>query len=789
MKTFQIAVRDFALPIPRRGSIDVHSGYNLINYGQEIHDLVQQERKKEDPFYKSEVKISRDFERGEYKFCVGGRVDGLFDRTPTLIEEIKSTVNVHELRAKLELCPDHPYILQVKTYAYFHYLETGVVPQFRLHLVSSTNINQRENMILTIDLVEYEAWLDKRLDELVYETKLIEADVMRRIEIAGRLQFPFDNPRTGQTELMASISEGIGDGKQIMVQAPTGLGKTMSVSFPALKDALSRGQKLVYLTPKNSQHKVAEDAIEKLKESEPELRLLTINAKSKICFKEEQVCTPEYCEYARDYYKKVYDNKLIEVMADKAQLNFDLLQELGKQYEVCPFELSVDSIARSDVIVGDYNYVFSPRSLIGRITNLNNLLNEKPNLVIDEAHNLPDRACDYYSPVLSSTTLEAANEKIALLPASLAIEGQALVSQSIELIKSQADKYKWELAISLNDEVFRIQNKKWREFLAKYLGSGAEIQQRDAVIRAANSFTQFTEILDLNSDNFFTTAKRHPKGVDLKITCCDASSYLKDAYAEFNCSIAFSATMKPFDYYSRLSGFNKDKMKTIECQSPFPRNNRKLLVIPQVSTKYSDRQKNYAKIADAIGRIVNLRRGNYFVFFPSFEFLSEVASRTELPAFDVLCQEPDMKSSDARDWIDKLHQQAYPTIIFAVQGGTFSEGIDYPGNSLIGAIIVGPALPKFDLERERLKDYYQKHYNSGFDYAYTYPAMTRVIQSAGRVIRSENDRGVIVLMDQRFVQNNYVSSMPSDWFERSVSELVSRSILKDISEFWTGEPV
>ena len=148
-----------------------------------------------------------------------------------------------------------------------------------------------------------------------------------------------------------------------------------------------------------------------------------------------------------------------------------------------------------------------------------------------------------------------------------------------------------------------------------------------------------------------------------------------------------------------------------------------------------------------------------------------------------------MKSSDARDWIDKLHQQAYPTIIFAVQGGTFSEGIDYPGNSLIGAIIVGPALPKFDLERERLKDYYQKHYNSGFDYAYTYPAMTRVIQSAGRVIRSENDRGVIVLMDQRFVQNNYVSSMPSDWFERSVSELVSRSILKDISEFWTGEPV
>lgn len=786
MKTFQIAVRDFAVPIPRRGGIDVHSGYNLINYGQEIHDLVQQQRKKEDGLYKSELKISRNFQRGEYKFCIAGRVDGIFEKSPALIEEIKSTVNVHELRAKLELMPDHPYILQVKTYAYFYYLDNGVMPNMRLHLVSSTNTSQREDMYFNIDLTEFEKWVELRLDELVEETKLIEADVMRRIEIAGRLQFPFDNPRPGQTDLMQSIQEAIEERKQVLVQAPTGLGKTMSVSFPALKDALARGQKLVYLTPKNSQHKVAEDAIEKLKQSEPELRLLTLNAKSKICFKPEPVCTPEHCEYARDYYQKLYEHGLIDIMAEKAQLNFDVLQDLGKQYEVCPFELSVDAIARSDVIVGDYNYVFSPRSLIGRITVLNNLLNEKPNLVIDEAHNLPDRACDYYSPVLASATFEEAATKIALLPPSLSIEGQALISKSIELIKTQADKYKWELAISLNDEVFRLQNKKWKEFLAKYLGSGLDIQQKDPVIRAANSWAQFTDILDLNSDNFFTTAKRHARGVDLKITCCDASAYLKDAYAEFGTSIAFSATMKPFDYYARLSGLTAEKTKTIECTSPFPRENRKLMVIPQVSTKYSDRQKNYAKIADAITRIVNLRRGNYFVFFPSFEFLTEVADRTEAPAFEVLRQKPDMQSSEAREWIDKLHKQDYPTIIFAVQGGTFSEGIDYPGNSLIGAIIVGPALPKFDLERERLKDYYQKHYNAGFDYAYTYPAMTRVIQSAGRVIRSEKDRGLIVLMDQRFVHTNYVNTMPSDWFDKSVSELVSTSILRDISEFWSA---
>jgi DNA excision repair protein ERCC-2 len=224
----------------------------------------------------------------------------------------------------------------------------------------------------------------------------------------------------------------------------------------------------------------------------------------------------------------------------------------------------------------------------------------------------------------------------------------------------------------------------------------------------------------------------------------------------------------------------------MECRSPFPVENRKVLVIPQVSTKYSDRARNYGKISDAIKRIVALRPGNYFAFFPSFEFLREVASLTSAEEFEILQQRNDMKVDEVRQWIDKLRdgKQKKPVLIFAVQGGVFSEGIDYPGEALIGALIIGPALPKYDLERELLKAYYEKHYQSGFDYAYTYPAMCRVVQSAGRVIRSENDRGIIILMDQRFTQKSYVSAMPTDWFSSSVKELISGSILKDISEFW-----
>jgi DNA excision repair protein ERCC-2 len=791
MKTIQLPVRDFALPVPRRGSIDLHSGYNLLNQGQEIHEKVQKQRQQEDPYYRSEVKVSRTFTRDAYRFAVSGRIDGIFDRCPPLIEEIKSTVNIHQLKARLELMGDHPYILQAQTYAYFYYLQHGVLPQVRLSLVSSSNLSLSENLAIPLDLEQYEKWLHLRLSELVADVQAIEADVMRRIEIASAMEFPFSQPRSGQIELMQAVETAVAAGRPLMVQAATGLGKTMAIMFPALKDALSRGQKLVYVTPKNSQHPVAEDALARLQSAGHELRFLTLTAKGKICCLSEPVCTPEHCQYARDYYQKVYENKLVETMAATPRLNFEVFRELADRYKVCPFELSVDAVARADVVVGDYNYVFSPRSLLGRLTSLNELLCEKPNLVIDEAHNLPDRACDYYSPAISTAAFEEAFDLARTLSPGLSLEAQAVISRSLEIIKGQADMGRKEAQIVLKAEPFKDADRAWRELLSRYLQSGQQPAHKDAIIRAANSWSDFTEGLDFDAEHFFVTSRRAHDAVELKITCCDASSFLHDTYDKFSSAVGFSATLKPFEYYTRLSGFDLEKTGFMECSSPFPPQNRKILVIPQVSTKYSDRARNYDKISDAIRRIVACRPGNYFAFFPSFEFLGEVASRTRAAEFEILCQRADMKADQVLLWIDRLKKpdgQNRPTLIFAVQGGVFSEGVDYPGEALIGALIVGPALPKFNLERELLRAYYEKHYKSGFDYAYTYPAMTRVVQAAGRVIRSENDRGLIVLMDQRFMLKSYASAMPGDWFSRSVSELVSTSILKDISEFWGSQP-
>jgi DNA excision repair protein ERCC-2 len=274
----------------------------------------------------------------------------------------------------------------------------------------------------------------------------------------------------------------------------------------------------------------------------------------------------------------------------------------------------------------------------------------------------------------------------------------------------------------------------------------------------------------------------------VRITCCDASELLKPCFDSFERLVAFSATLKPFEYYSRLSGLASESLVTDEFQSPFDPRRRKLLLIPQVSTKFSDRARSAPKIAEAMARIAALKPGNYFAFFPSFAFLEQVRGSFIPPdGFEVRSQERDMRPSDVQEMMEHLAEGLVPTIVFAVQGGVFSEGVDYPGDLIIGAFIVGPPLPSFDLEREEMRKFYQSRYGAGFDYAYAFPAMAKAIQAAGRVIRTETDRGLIVLLDGRFLEGAYSRSMPADWFTHSPRELVSSAILREVQEFWSSE--
>lgn len=781
--TINLAVRDFAVPVPRIGSIEVNSGYNLLPAGQEIHTRVQKERRAKHASYRSEQKLSHKFTREEFVFNVGGRLDGIYHESPPIIEEIKSTVSIPQLKARLVEHLDHPYILQVRTYGYIYKAVNVISPRLRL-LLAASSTNETEEFPVELDPAEYELWLERRLDELVLETRRQLANIERRKAVAAVLSFPFENARQGQREMIDWIDAATGQDAQLLIQAPTGLGKTVGVMFPLLKDTLARGQKLVYVTPKNSQHSVAQDAVQRMRSCGGEIKSTTLNAKSKLCFKPEPVCNPEYCEFARDYYAKVHANDLVAKLHDEEDLTAEKFLEYGEKYQVCPFELSVDSLQSRDVVIGDYNYVFSPRSLIARLTAETPFTGEKPNLVIDEAHNLPGRACDYYSPELSTSLLKDAVKQARTLSPGYAMEGEAAFNRALHLLDSSRDSSAREGAVRLYPDLFATVDQSMRDFLSRYLQSGFDIARQDPIIAACQSWSSFTEGLSYEGEQFFSTFRTTPQSTIYKITCCDASTQLENAYKEFSSVAAFSATIKPFDYYSRLSGFHSDRLRVAEFQSPFPAENRKVLIIPQVSTKYSDRQSNYSKIAQAIVRITAVRPGNYFVFFPSFEFLEAVLSLTCVPDFNILAQKPEMKAAEVLQWLECLRQTDTNTLIFAVQGGVLSEGIDYPGDIIIGALIVGPAIPKYNLERELIRKYYEKTYSSGFDYAYTYPAMTKVVQAAGRVIRSESDRGLIVLMDRRFVNDSYTKSMPREWFDTSVHELVSKSILQEVQAFW-----
>ena len=784
-----IPIGEFALPVPRTGSIEPRSGYGRATLdGQEIHVRVQKKRAKVDALYEAEVPVGRLFERSGFRFQVNGRMDGIFRHDPPQIEEIKSCFNLRELKRRLARGTlDEPYSLQLLTYGYCYWLEHGVIPRLTFHLVSSRN-GQSDDLTIALDLASYRKWLELRLDELVLEAAQAAKRAQRRRKIAADFQFPFASPRPGQVELMQEIGIGMAEGRRMLIQAPTGLGKTVGVLHPVLKEALGRGQTVCYVTPKNSQHEVAEDAVERFREGGARLRSLSMTAKSKLCFKNEPICTPDYCEYARDYYQKLASHGVVDLLARKRKLKARTFRDFGEQYQVCPFELQIDSAKLCDVVICDYNYVFAPRSALGRATGLAVDQSGKPNLVIDEAHNLPARAMDYYSPGLSSAVLEAMRDDLGQLNGAFRREAGELLEGCIQAVVScRAGKAAARIEPPLAP--FLELDASLRALLSRYLESEVEIEQRDPVLRLCFYWSEFTQTLELavksEQQEFFTSYQPHPGGGSVKITCCDASAMIKDCYAEYQQVVGFSATLRPFDYYAKLSGLDPDAVRTAEFRSPFPAHLRKLLIIPQVSTKYAQRERNYGKIADALQRIMALHDGNYFAFFPSFAFLERVAALFQAPeGFVVLRQERNMRPDRSAEILDQLRSGNAPTCVFAVQGGSFSEGIDYAGEMVIGAFVIGPPLPNFDLEREEMRAYYQRHYGAGFEYAYTIPAMAKAIQSAGRVIRSETDRGIIVLMDNRFLEAGYSSSMPADWFESQAAELVSGAILKEIADFW-----
>lgn len=793
MKKINLSVTDFALPAPRKGSIESQSGLSgSAQLGLEIHEEIQGRRREECAEYTAEVRTSLDFEIDGFLLQVSGRMDGFIDGQNPVIEEIKSTFNLFELKKSItEKTWDHPYYLQLQTYGYIHWKKTQVKPKLLLHLVSHRTYEEIE-VEIDFDQRGYEVWLKRRLIELRIEAqRALERSQRRRVE-SEKLVFPFTKPREGQRELIAYVKEKLIEKNPMMIQAPTGLGKTLGVLYPSLQESLQRGQRVIYVTPKNSQQVVAEEAVEKFQESGSKIKSLTLTAKSKLCFKAEPLCDPEYCEYAKDHYDKLHAQDLKGKLLKKKKITARVVKNLAKKHEVCPFELQLEAASEMDVIICDYNYVFSNRSVLNRLAEIEVDQQGKPNLVIDEAHNLPQRAMSYYSPVLSMGTLQKLKEDAEDLPKKFRTLTKDIIDAGIKVLEGLRPKSGKSEIVKPSLEPFLLMEEDLRKFLSKYLDSTTEIKPRDVVLRLVFYWSAFTEVLGQvlaeEQKEFFISYQLGNKESSLKITCCDASKVLKTKYKSYENVVAFSATLKPFDYYSQLSGLSGQELSTQEFKSPFDPVKRKILIIPQISTRFSERGKNYSRIAEAISRMSALKSGNYLALFPSFDFLEKTLACLSLTSgIRIIRQERSMKNENVQEILEELRLAVVPTLVMAVQGGHFSEGVDYPGDMLIGSFVIGPPLPHFDFDREKMKDYYEESYQQGFEYAYTFPAMAKAVQSAGRVIRTETDRGLIVLMDDRFLDPQYYQSMPTDWFKDSPKELVSTSILRDLEEFWKRE--
>ncbi|CAM6006187.1 unnamed protein product [Sphagnum balticum] len=790
-KTIYFSVRDFAQSSPRLGSIEANSGFEYSSeVGREIHAAIQAQRSKSDKNYTAEVKVKAKFSRANYLFAISGRIDGLYAGAPKVIEEIKTTFDLRSLKQALTLNPEHPYILQLKTYAYLLDRQTLIAPEIRFLLVSGAS-KREESFSISYAKDEYEKWLNRRLDALVEEAIEIERQEARRREIAKSLRFPFKSLRANQEKAISFIAENIAKKKFLLVQAPTGSGKTLALIYPSLSDALLRGQQTIYATAKNSQHRNAENALNLLRQSGAEVKSLTLTAKSKVCLKSEQICDPGYCEFAKDHFTKVHEHQLVAKLSAETHLSANRFQEIGKEYQVCPFELATQMIKTTDVVVCDYNYIFSPRSLIELLSKPEAPKESQPVLLVDEAHNLPERARSYFSPSMETDFFIARKHDFAKLPFTLSIEGGQILSQAITAIRDlmPANKSFFESLIALKEGHFEALRQNLSKFTGRALESDIDKINLASVLNTCHYISTFLSQADGIEDNCSLIGKRNKVDESLTILCLDASQHLQKAYARFANCLFFSATLKPFDYAIAMLGIDSQAFETIELESDFPEKNRKIMILPTVSTAYKDREANYRIIAKQITQVLNSHSGNYFVFFPSFDFLERVALELSLEDTAIIVQGRAMTALQTDSILTRFMDGKNRKIVLCVQGGSFAEGFDLPNGAISGAIIVGPAVPKYDLERKILQDYYEKQFRRGSDFAFTYPAMTKVVQAAGRVIRSETDIGLIVLMDKRFVANNYAQAMPSDWFDASPRELIASHIDREVASFWAQAAV
>jgi DNA excision repair protein ERCC-2 len=774
-KSLKIAVRDIVAHRLRTGDLvfEFLSSSRPVD-AIRIHQKIQQSRPEN---YTPEVAVSHRIETELFTLTVGGRIDGVYlEPDRALIEEIKTTTRSLEHYVNNK---DPIHWGQVKCYAYIYAKEhnlSEIGTQLTYYQVDSGEIRQFEQQFTSIELESF--FQDLVTGYLQWAQTLANWELIRD-ESIHKLQFPFGRYRPGQREMAVGVYRTVKNGGQLLAQAATGIGKTMAVIFPALK-AMAEGlnAKIFYLTARTTGRIASEKALHKLREKQLKLKSLTITAKDKICFEPGNACNPEECEFARGYFDRA--NEALKDMFGQDAFTRSAVEAVARSHQVCPFEFSLELSHWADCIICDYNYAFDPRVFLRHFFQENN---NDYTFLIDEAHNLVDRSREMFSAeIFKQPVLNVRRAIRNELPRVYKILGK-MNSWLVKERKKCEEHGPGRHTKQPPDDLFPILSG-FLGITERWLSLNIKAPFREELLDLFFAISGFMRVAEKYDESYATCYEKLKKDLKLKLFCIDPSIQLGNALKRCRAAIFFSATMTPMAYFKKILGCNEDAA-ALTIPSPFPGENLTLFVSDRISTFYRDRERTRLQVSQAICTLTNQKKGNYLIFFPSYEYMMMVLEsfKSHCPDSEIMLQTPGMSESERDEFLNRYKHPSHKSLVgFAVMGGIFGEGIDLVGERLSGVVVVGVGLPGISLEKELIKDYFTHTHNAGFEYAYQYPGIKRVFKASGRVIRTENDRGVVLLVDQRYATHRYRSLLPVEWEPIKVRD--QEQFAEDLQRFW-----
>lgn len=773
----RISVRSLVEFILREGDIDNRVSGSMekdaMLLGGKIHRKIQSRMGTN---YTAEVPLKIQMPCDGFVLQIEGRADGVLkDDGKVLIDEIKGILrSLEHLEAPVPV-----HLAQAKCYAYIYAVQNSlkcIDVQMTYCQMETEEIRRfcqefefQELQTWFQDLVtQYEKWAKFEI-----EWRNVRNDSIRQIE------FPFPY-REGQRDLVVSVYRTILRKKKLFIQAPTGVGKTMATVFPAVR-AMGEGlgEKIFYLTAKTITRTVAEQAFSLLKEKGLLYKTITLTAKEKICFCEEAECNPDACPYAKGHFDRVND-AVFDLITHSGDWSREVLEEQAKKYMVCPFEMSLDVSNWADAVICDYNYAFDPQAHLKRFFSESG--KGEYLFLIDEAHNLVERGREMYSASLYKEDLLEVRKLVKAEDPKLA-KGLSECNQQFLELKRECEHY--QILKSVSHIALKLMNVLSK--LEDYLEECKDAEKKKRVLDFYFAVRSFLNIHDIMDENYVIFSEMMEDGrFQIKLFCVNPAVNLQNYLEQGNSTIFFSATLLPVHYYKKLLSVEKDDY-AVYAHSSFPQENKFLFIGTDVSTRYTRRgESTYQRFARYIAVMAEQKKGNYMAFFPSYRFLEEVHTcflECVDHEVDSICQVSYMDEEQREEFLEEFEQEREKSLVaFCVMGGIFSEGIDLTDDKLIGAVIAGTGLPQVCTEREILKQYFNVADMDGFDYAYLYPGMNKVLQSAGRVIRTESDRGVILLLDDRFRAMRYREVFPREWQQYQLGSV--KNLEQEIRTFW-----